>query len=1021
MASTCRIVPTNPCPTYPNAKCIVYTGSALSCLGVLTNDRLDTILSKINDVVCTLEECCEGGGGGSVTIEEGDNINITGSGTDEDPYIISVTGISQNFWSLIGNSGTSGATNFLGTTDNQPLRIRTNNTARAVFDTSGRFGLNTASPTERFSIDEKLWLYEGGVGSENHSVIKAANGQTLIINGGNTNSGISLIPNAYGTTPQIQISEGPIDPNRIYTSWFGSGATEQARVGMGANNFYIDAISLDTSVSFKSNGVASVYIDDSRFSLSKGADVASANDLNLGYDGNMFLITGSTQINAIIDTNWLPASIIYLRFQGTPLIKHNTAGGVNTSPIKLAGNIDWTPAVGDGMTLQYDGTDFLEVGRFISGTPMNAVRFAVAGEDDLATANRYFDTDFNNFTFDNVDTMLLNTGYFIANATNVESAIWFDDNTTEPYIMVQGMKIWNGANKNNQNTMIGAFPTTYTGATANTVVGYNTLRNINAGTASSNTVIGALALAANLSGGSNTAIGKSAMSSGTTPSLSVAVGVGALTNSNASWNVAIGNNALLTNVTGQKNVAIGYASQQLSTVSLNTSLGDQTLQACTTGEQNVAVGANALWLLTTGEKNVAVGAGAGEDLTTGGFNIALGPDALLGVTTGFRNVGIGWNAGAGIIAGTHNISIGYASGTSLSSGDHNIFIGGLDTGNNVSQATTVSNSVAIGSGAYTTASNQMVLGTDSFTETIVYSDNIRFVDYPSSRDDGNATKFLTTDVSGNVKLMDVDFSGASVVITADNGLTKDTATNVQLGGTLLKDTTIDAGATFALIVNGTNTDGTLAEGALKVNNTLNTGSITTAINASVSGTNASSVAIVGLGNGSTCGVQGQAVGGGTGVIGLSSSGAGVNGQSTSGTGVTGQSSSGAGGSFSCFASSTNTILNALLVGRSSTGTAANGIGAAISIQAEDSSTQGNEIARITAHWTDVTTGTRTGDLGFYTTNSTTSTQKLNISGAGIFTITQGLSNYVDDAAAAAGGIPVNGLYRNGSVVQIRVS
>ena len=35
--------------------------------------------------------------------------------------------------------------------------------------------------------------------------------------------------------------------------------------------------------------------------------------------------------------------------------------------------------------------------------------------------------------------------------------------------------------------------------------------------------------------------------------------------------------------------------------------------------------------------------------------------------------------------------------------------------------------------------------------------------------------------------------------------------------------------------------------------------------------------------------------------------------------------------------------------------------------------------------------------------------------------TMSLSNYADDAAAAAGGIGVGQLYRNGSVVQIRVS
>jgi hypothetical protein len=32
-----------------------------------------------------------------------------------------------------------------------------------------------------------------------------------------------------------------------------------------------------------------------------------------------------------------------------------------------------------------------------------------------------------------------------------------------------------------------------------------------------------------------------------------------------------------------------------------------------------------------------------------------------------------------------------------------------------------------------------------------------------------------------------------------------------------------------------------------------------------------------------------------------------------------------------------------------------------------------------------------------------------------------LSDYADDVAAAAGGVPVGGLYRNGSVVQVRVT
>lgn len=45
----------------------------------------------------------------------------------------------------------------------------------------------------------------------------------------------------------------------------------------------------------------------------------------------------------------------------------------------------------------------------------------------------------------------------------------------------------------------------------------------------------------------------------------------------------------------------------------------------------------------------------------------------------------------------------------------------------------------------------------------------------------------------------------------------------------------------------------------------------------------------------------------------------------------------------------------------------------------------------------------------------------NASFPGTLSVTDGLGDYADDTAAAAGGVAVNQLYRNGSVVQIRVS
>ena len=41
----------NPCASYPNAKCVVYTGINLSPSNIFTNDRLDVIIVKLNTAI----------------------------------------------------------------------------------------------------------------------------------------------------------------------------------------------------------------------------------------------------------------------------------------------------------------------------------------------------------------------------------------------------------------------------------------------------------------------------------------------------------------------------------------------------------------------------------------------------------------------------------------------------------------------------------------------------------------------------------------------------------------------------------------------------------------------------------------------------------------------------------------------------------------------------------------------------------------------------------------------------------
>ena len=149
---------------------------------------------------------------------------------------------------------------------------------------------------------------------------------------------------------------------------------------------------------------------------------------------------------------------------------------------------------------------------------------------------------------------------------------------------------------------------------------------LGAGAVSTNTAVGASALAANTSGERSVAIGGNALVANTSGVRNVAVGFNSIvTNTTGSYNVGLGEDALSYNTTGANNVGVGYdALYQNTTASNNTAVGYQAGYSNTTGGTNAFFGRNSGYTQTTATANTFIGANAGYYVTTGSKNTIIG-------------------------------------------------------------------------------------------------------------------------------------------------------------------------------------------------------------------------------------------------------------------------------------------------------------------------------------------------------------------------------------------------------------
>jgi hypothetical protein len=237
-------------------------------------------------------------------------------------------------------------------------------------------------------------------------------------------------------------------------------------------------------------------------------------------------------------------------------------------------------------------------------------------------------------------------------------------------------------------------------------------------------------------GGRNLAIGDSTLFANTTGYRNVVMGVWTgSANTTGFENTAIGANAFESNTTGYDNTAVGAISLDYNTTGFrNTALGFSTLQYNITGERNTAIGGRTMQNSSTSFANVAVGFDALAYNPTADHNVAIGLDALY-YSNGSKNVAVGdstlWGLyGSGIPhVGYKNVAVGSRAGYHLGDTYPNFasiydtactFLGGNSSrDSSISYLTSLKNMTVIGYNARGLASNQVVLGNDNVTTTLL--------------------------------------------------------------------------------------------------------------------------------------------------------------------------------------------------------------------------------------------------------------------------------------------------------------
>ncbi len=254
---------------------------------------------------------------------------------------------STTGWSLTGNAGTSYLTNFLGTTDNNSLRFRTNNTQRFLLDSLGNAEVGL-KPTFNSANPEKLLVDAGTTSSTNVISGKGSINSFLQLNIQNTSAGTNastdVVATADNGTNAANYVDMGINSSGNKTSFYFGSANDAYLYNAGGTvggNFYIGT---STSAKF--------------LAFLTGGSAASNERMRIDGTGNVGI--GTITPTQKLDVNGSINASTSVISQGTVVVDASAANTGTSSPGLLFGSPSSGEAISSKRTTGTDqyGIDF---------------------------------------------------------------------------------------------------------------------------------------------------------------------------------------------------------------------------------------------------------------------------------------------------------------------------------------------------------------------------------------------------------------------------------------------------------------------------------------------------------------------------------------------------------------------------------------------------------------------------------------------------------------------------------------